>query len=377
MNMEISDSLKIKKWQYWLIAFCLLSASTPVFSAPDGKARAVPVVVETAKKQMIAPFTLYPGIVISKNDAKLAAEVEGRLIWVADVGTVVQKGDVLARIDDVLIKQQLTEEQAAVLREQAKYDFFSKEVKRMTRLIKKNNAAQSKLDQAISDRSVSKNEVKAAKARLEQASQHQKRTQLLAPYDGVVSERYKSTGEWADRGKDIVRLVDTRDLEVQVWVSVASLPFVQSDSVLKITAGSETVEGVVSVIVPIGDDHSRLFDLRVTLSGTSWQPGKTCRVMVPTASEQEVIVVPRDALVLRRDGIYVFRINKENLAERISVQTGIAAGPLIEVTGDIRQGDKVVTRGGERLRPGQPVKMQSMETQSAKPQSLKTMPAGK
>ena len=67
-----------------------------------------------------------------------------------------------------------------------------------------------------------------------------------------------------------------------------------------------------------------------------------------------MIAVPRDALVLRRDGTTVFRILADDTAERVSVQTGIAAGDLIEVTG-IEPGDRVVTRGGERLRPGQKV----------------------
>lgn len=351
------DRKVVKKCYLWLIAYCLLSVGSIGISAPKNGMRPAHVVVEQAKKQMIAPLTMYPGTLISKNDARLAAEVEGRLIWVADVGLVVMKGDVLARIDDILIKEQLVEEQAAVSREQAKYEFFSKEVKRLTRLMKKNNAAQNRLDQAISDRAVSRNELRAAQARLEQAKQYQKRTNILAPYNGVVSERYKSTGEWADRGKDIVRLVDTDALEVQAWIPIKSLSYLRLGTVLKVVAGSETARGEVSAIVPVGDDRSRLFEVRIALAETSWKPGKTLRVMVPTENAREVITVLRDALVLRRDGVYIFRVNKENLAERISVQTGIAAGSLIEVIGDIMQGDQVVTRGGERLRPGQPVKI--------------------
>jgi RND family efflux transporter MFP subunit len=349
------NKLTVKKWLIWTAVYCFLSVSPAVFSAQKGKAQSLPVGVEQAKTQTIAPFTMYPGTLISKNDARLAAEVEGRLLWVADVGLAVQKGDVLARIDDVLIKEQLAEEQAAVSSEQARYEFSSKEVKRLTRLIKKNNAAQNSLDQAISDRAVSRNELKAAQARLEQANQHQKRTNILAPYDGVVSERYKSTGEWTDRGKDIVRLVDTGELEVQVWIPITSLSYIQLGNPLTVIAGPETAQGTVSAIVPVGDDRSRLFELRIAIKDTAWKPGKTLRVMVPTANEKEVIAVPRDALVLRRDGVYVFRIDEDMQAERITVQTGIAAGSLIEVVGDIKHGDKVVTRGGERLRPGQSV----------------------
>ncbi len=58
--------------------------------------------------------------------------------------------------------------------------------------------------------------------------------------------------------------------------------------------------------------------------------------------------------MLRRDGTVVYRVNEDNVAERIEVDTGIASGDLIEVSG-ISPGDRVVTRGGERLRPGQKV----------------------
>jgi len=82
--------------------------------------------------------------------------------------------------------------------------------------------------------------------------------------------------------------------------------------------------------------------------------GQTLRIAVPSEQPRNVVAVPRDALVLRRDGTTVYRITEDNIAEAVSVVLGIAAGDLIEVSG-IESGDRVVTRGGERLRPGQTV----------------------
>ena len=65
--------------------------------------------------------------------------------------------------------------------------------------------------------------------------------------------------------------------------------------------------------------------------------------------------MPRDAMVLRREGVYVYRINEDSIAERIKVQTGIAESDHIEVIGGIREHDRVVIRGGENLRPGMTV----------------------
>ena len=75
--------------------------------------------------------------------------------------------------------------------------------------------------------------------------------------------------------------------------------------------------------------------------------------------------MPRDALVLRTDGTYVYRVKDDNTAERMLVTTGAATGTRVAVTGGIEQGDKVIIRGGERLRPGQSVQLREPATQVA------------
>ncbi len=65
--------------------------------------------------------------------------------------------------------------------------------------------------------------------------------------------------------------------------------------------------------------------------------------------------------MLRRDGAFVFRVNADNTAERIAVEPGVGAGDLISVSGALEPGDRVVVRGGERLQPGQPVKLLSAQ----------------
>ncbi len=70
-------------------------------------------------------------------------------------------------------------------------------------------------------------------------------------------------------------------------------------------------------------------------------------------------MVPRDALVLRANASRVYRINDDELAEPVDVVLGNADGKWIEVSGDLTAGDRVVIRGGERLRPGQKVTTQT------------------
>ena len=67
----------------------------------------------------------------------------------------------------------------------------------------------------------------------------------------------------------------------------------------------------------------------------------------------ELVAIPRDALVLRGSEMFVLRVTADNTVEKISVDTGIGLGKLIEVIGDVFDGDRIVTRGAERLQPGQ------------------------
>ena len=317
-----------------------------------------PVEVEVAQMHLLAPVTWYPGTVISRHKARLSAEVAGRLRQVADVGANLQQGDAVAHIDDTLLKQTLLENKAAVARERARLKFLNAEVKRLEKLAKQNTATQSQLEEAVANLGVTRSELAASEARVRLTRERLARTTLRAPFSGVVVERLLEPGEWADEGTAVVRLVDSQSLDVQTWVPVQTLKFLSADSELLLKANPKNAMGKVHTIVPVGDGQSRLYELRLEVEDAVWPVGQDLRVAVPTGAPQEVVAIDRDALVLRRDGTVVYRINDQNTAERVPVQTGIASGKLIEVTG-IRAGDRVVIRGGERLRPGQKVSIAS------------------
>jgi RND family efflux transporter MFP subunit len=329
----------------WLVGLA------PAVLAQNGP---VPVVVSVAAERLLAPVSAYPGTVISRNQARLAAEVEGRLEWVADVGSVVRKGETVARLDAVLLAQGLLADRAAVTRERARLAYQIAEVERLTSLVKKKSVSQSELDEAIANRGMTQAEIAASEARVALTRERMARTRLRAPFDGVITERLLQGGEWAESGAAIVRLVDTSSVEVQTWVPVNALKYVHGGSTLALSGNPRNAVGTVRTIVPVGDNRSRLYELRLVFEGGGWPVGADVRVAVPTAEARKVLAIPRDALVLRRDGTTVYRIDAEGLAQRVSVTPGIAVGELIEVDG-IESGDRVVIRGGERLRPGQSV----------------------
>ena len=326
------------------------------------------VVVEKAVQEKIAPTALYTAAVISRDDANLSAEIAGRISWVAEVGDRILAGEPVAKLDDIFIKQQVIEEQSIIQSEKAKFDLHSKEVKRFTELLKHNNVARSQLDQAISDQAVAKSNMASAKARLSQAEERLRRTRIVAPFDGVVSERLLQTGEWADSGSTVVRLVSSNNLEIQTHIPASSLRFITIGMPLTYIDGTKSSIGKVRALVPIGGDNSRLYELRITSEDESLVSGKLLRVAIPTEHEREAVLVPRDALVLRREGVYVFRVIEgpegKSVAERIQIETGIADLNRIEVIGKIQAGDFVITRGGENLRPGMAVSVKPLQAGS-------------
>lgn len=335
----------------------LAAVAALVYVLPAG-AQQPPASVRVASAQLVelAPTTTVPGTVTSRYDARLAAEVPGTLVEVADPGTTVARGDVVARIDDRQLRLQEAEYRAGVQRETGRLRFLTREVERLEVLVAEQTVARSMYEETVNNRDVSRAELAVQQARLEQVSDQLARTEIRAPFDGVVAERFSQTGERVGLGDTVVQLTSPGTLEIVARAPLAAVPFLAEGLRLRVEANGATNTAVIRSLVPFGDIRSPLFEVRLDLpTDTEWRAGRAVRVAVPVDGRREVVAVPRDALILRREGVSVFRVNEQNQAERVNVTTGASDGLMIEVIGGIRAGDQVVIRGGERLRPGQTV----------------------
>jgi RND family efflux transporter MFP subunit len=348
----------------WLIFILTLVTSTTGWAAPGG-GRATPVQVAEAKMLTLAPETWVAGTVIPRQKAVLSAEVEGRLESVVEVGTQVKAGDVLARVDATFVQLKVAEMRASIAREAARLEFYEAEAKRLQRLATQNNAAQTQLDQTRADGEVARNDLSIARTRLKQAQEELRRHEIRAPFAGVVAERLLQRGERVAVGDAVVQVVDKQNLEVQARIPLAVKAFVKAGDKVKLKVDGVVSQAPVRTLVAVGDDRSRLLELRVSVPDGQWVVGQPVRVAIPTARAQSVLAVPRDALVLRRDGASVFRITVDNKSERVPVELGVASGEFIEVKGKLQAGDQVVIRGGERLRPGMDVKILAAQRPAA------------
>jgi RND family efflux transporter MFP subunit len=315
-----------------------------------------PVKVGKASKQSIASTLSATGTVVSRNDARIAAEVAGRLVWVAEPGTDVERGGLVARVDDSTLKLKLRDNDATVARLKANLKFLDSQVARFERLMAQQIASQSQLDEATSQRDMIAQEINQAEVARDQTLHDLDRTRVLAPFGGQVAERLRQPGEYVTAGGELARVVDTMHVEVRAQAPMLVAPFVSKGrQVHVVDRVGRDMYAKVRAVIPVGDERSRQMEVRVALPDGSWPIGSPVSVELPSSQAVNVVAVPRDAVILRDDEAYVLRITNGSKVERVPVSTGIGSGGLVEVKGKVSAGDKVIVRGGERLQPGQVV----------------------
>lgn len=315
------------------------------------------VEVATAEAREMTPTMQVAGTVLSRSDATLSAEVEGRLVEVADVGARVAEGDVVARIEDTTLQLRVSELEAEIARSNARLSFLDAELERVQRLAETNLAAASQIDQTRSERDIAHSDLAVTRSRLAQLQDQIERTRVRAPFPGVVVERVARAGERVGVGARILRIVDPDRLEVVARAPLRYYRYVQAGASLPVEAAGETIDAPLRTVVSVGNEDLHVFELRLDID-RPLPVGQTVRVTIPTAELRKVLAVPRDALVLRGSGTAVYVVADDGTARRASVSTGIGQGDWIEVAGPVQAGDRVVIRGNERLRDGQEVDVQ-------------------
>ena len=314
-----------------------------------------PVKVGKAAKQSIAPTMSATGTVVSRNDARIAAEIAGRLVWVAEPGTYIERGGAIARVDDAALQLRLRDNDATIARLEANLKYQESQVARFQRLIEQKIASQSQVDEATAQRDMTAQEINQARVARDQTLHDLQRARVTAPFAGQVVERLRQPGEFVNEGGDIARLVDTRHIEVRANAPMQVAPFVARGREVKIVDRSNReIRSPIRAVIPVGDERSRQMEVRVALPDGLWPIGSPVSVELPTSQPVSVMAVPRDAVILRQDEAYILRVIGTKV-ERVPVSTGVGSGGLVEVKGALSPGDRVVIRGGERLQPGQTV----------------------
>ncbi len=313
----------------------------------------VPVVVTTARSEQVGSTLAATGTVVSRNDARISAEVAGPLMWIAEPGTVVKRGETLARIDGERLGLALRDHEAALKRLDAQLSLL---VTQRTRLETLGNVVStSQLDEARSRERMAEQDVEQARVARDRARLDLDRASVRAPFAGIVAERLQQSGEYIAGGAPLVRLVNDRELEVVARAPMGSADSVTAGANATLFEGARSTTGRVRAIIPVGDERSRMVELRIAIADGAWRVGTPVRVEIAPRTLKAVVTVPRDAVILRQGANYVMRVRADNTAERVAVDLGPGRENHVQIVGKVRAGDRVIVRGGERLEPGQPV----------------------
>ncbi|MEL7486690.1 MAG: efflux RND transporter periplasmic adaptor subunit [Pseudomonadota bacterium] len=332
------------------------AAPTSEDGGGDGPPPAV-VQTATAVTASLAPSSEVPGSVVSVQDSLIAAATSGKIEWVAEVGAVIAKGEIIARIDPADAAIARDDAAAEIRRLQARADYLDRNYERFVGLGDESGESEASLDAMRADRDEARVALDRARVALRRAETMLDRTEVRAPFDGRVVSREIQVGEFAAPGAAIARLVDIGTLEVSAQAPSALVGNVAPGDTVSITHGADRVAAPIRAIVPVGDEISRTLELRLALDDADWHIGAAVQVRLPSAAARMVTAAPRDALVLRANRVSVYTIDDDNIAHRRDVRLGAADGDLIEVIGDVAPGDRLVIRGGERLRDGQAVEI--------------------
>lgn len=317
------------------------------------------VQVDEARAESVKELTWITGTVLSQTDSNIASEVNGRITWMAQVGDIVKEGAILARIDDTRLQITLNQNLSNITQWEAQVDMHEKRLVRYENLQANNNTSRGELEAVIA-------ELENARQALEQARLDKRFTEyqieqssVKAPFSALVVDRIQMLGEYTAVGQNLMRIVNPYQVEVLVKAPLNVLPFVERGMKVNVSSRDNMVTEPVRAIVPVGNDGSRMMEMRIALKPGDFPIGGAVRVAVPSSHEHNGVTIPRDALVLRKTGTFVYQLNGANEAQQIKVETGVGMGDRIEVFGDIDPNALVVVRGAERLRPGQKVSTQA------------------
>lgn len=377
-----------------LLLTTMMAGMPPSFAqeqapAEGAVAETVPAIstVEASTEEIVATTTV-TGSLIAREEVIVGVDVEGFKIveLLAEVGDVVEAGDVLARLDAATIDIQLAQNTSQLARAdaaiaQARASIAQAEaakveadaaLARTQDLTSRGVTAQEILDQRISAAATATAQLNSARqglelaiadkalveAQREELELNRSKTEIKAPASGVVLSRTARIGAIASPASEpLFRLAAEGDVELSADVSEVGLAQLEVGMPVKVVpAGFDSaIDGEIRLIAPRIDPVTRLGEVRVSLDAdVTLRPGAFARGTVEVARSTGVLV-PLSALV-STDGTSTVQVVADGHIDTREVEIGLRTAELIEIRSGVRPGDIVVRRAGSFVRDGDQVK---------------------
>ncbi len=346
-----------------LISMALISLFLPT----PATAQVPPVELATVEKRDIVESLRLSGSLTSPRTARLSPDVEGRLVSLeVDAGARVKTGDVLFKLDDEFAQLELAQAVAFEHEAAAELANAKRRVVEVRELVSKSTFPESEARnlealverlQAIIERRRAERDFAAATL-----ARHSHR----APFSGVIAERNADLGERVDTDSNVLLLVATERLRLDLRVPQQYFRRVEVGTEVNIGVDAlpeHNIDVRVTQVIPVNDPDARTFLVRANVDNTAGRlaPGMSVSAQLRIGTARQAEVVPRDALIRYPDGrttVWIAAIDGDRYAvtERL-VKIGLGFDGVIEIREGLTVGERVVIRGNESLQPGQQVRI--------------------
>lgn len=312
------------------------------------------------------------GSVQPERRADLRAEVSALVLQVLkENGDTVHRGDLLVRIDDTALRENLASAEAATRASGQSFDQAERQFQRMTTLRKSGMASTQQLEDAEIRRNNAQSDLEAAKSRFVQARQQLQRTEVRAPFDGIVSDRKVSAGDTAQIGKELVKVIDPASMRFEGLVSADSIGGVQPGQTVFFRVngyGTQEFSGKVRRVNPAANATTRQVEILVDFVGEK-QPrlaGLYAEGRIETGGATS-LTIPATAVVREGDKVYAWRV-KANALQKAVLGLGDRdprSGDFVLRSG-LAGGDQLIRYPSATLRDGQKVERAAVSAESPK-----------
>lgn len=285
-------------------------------------------------------------VVEAVRQSTVSAQIAGRIVDLPfDVGDRVQKGQVIARIDERAATQVLAASQAQVRSAEASLANTRATYERSQQLFAQKFISQAALDKALADFRSAESQLKAMLAGAGQAATERSFATIVAPYGGVVATRHAQLGEMASPGKPIMTGFDPSTLRVVATLSSTQVPAIQAGARarIEIPALNRWIDAKAITVVPSADPRTHSTQVRVELPEDvkGVYPGMFARAHFVVGRAPR-LMVPREAVLRRSELVAVYVVPDSGPPQLRQVRLGTVSDERgVEVLAGLRPGEKV------------------------------------
>jgi membrane fusion protein, multidrug efflux system len=344
-----------------------LSLLAPGAGARAQEPPASPVRYTEVREAPVRRTINLPGTVESRTSSLVATEVEGLVIDLrVREGDTIRKGAPMARLRTTSLELRLRASRAELKEAASRLKLAELNLDRVRGLFQSQIVSQQQLDDAQYGYTAQEGRVEQLAAQIDQIQHDIDRSTIVAPFGGTIVAKRTEVGEWLAVGAPVVEMISLAELEVRVEVPERYFRSMSPGAAARVTFESLPgleVDGRVVSVIPRAGAQSRTFPVKVRIANREGRigSGMLAQVALPSGESYRATIVPKDAVVSQGPQQVVFLINGDNTVTPVTVATGDGVGAWVTVEGQLRHGQKVVTRGNERLRPGQQVVGEPLE----------------